>query len=186
MTKHMKKYLALAAFTLTSTTALANDLYLDVSSDAFHGRIDATNSSSGINYLAEALINDDEDASVFNLGIMKTGRLNNQNVIGGLGVKFMYLDTDADSYLALALGGSLSFGFPAIPDTRLVTELFYAPSVTTTDDLDNVVDFNLRLEYQLFENGNIYGGVRLLQVENEFDVETEIDDGFFVGIKLSF
>jgi len=185
MTKHMKKYLALAAFTLTSTTALANDLYLDVSNDTFHGRIDATNSSSGVNYLAEALLND-EDGSVFNLGVMKTGRLNNQNVIGGLGVKFMYLDTDADNYLALSLGGSLSFAFPNLPDTRLVTELFYAPSVTTTDDLDNVVDFNLRLEYQLFENGNIYGGVRLLQVENEFDVEHEIDDGFFIGIKLSY
>ena len=186
MSKHIKKYLALAAFSLTSTTALANDLYLDISNDTFHGRIDATNSSVGVNYLAEALVNDDDDSSAFNLGIMKTGRLNNQNIVGGLGAKFMYLDTDADNNFALALGGMLSFAFPSLPDTRLVTELFYAPSVTTTDDLDNVVDFNLRLEYQLFENGNIYGGVRLLQVENEFNTEFEIDDGFFVGIKLSF
>lgn len=181
----MKKYVALAALALTSTTTLANDLYLDFSGDVFHARIDANNSHSGLGYLAEAIITD-HDISAYNVGLMKTGKVRDQDIDGGLGAKFVYLDGKNENYYALTLGGSISFPLPLAPDVRVVTELFYAPSATISDDLDNLIDFTLRMEYQVFENGSVYAGGRLLQIEDQYDNETEVDDDVFIGIKLSF
>lgn len=181
----MKHYLALTAIALCPQALLANDLYLDLHSEAFHGRLDATHSSNGVYIMGEALITDNE-ASSYSLGLLKTGVLpNNSGIRGGLGAKGIYLKLNDDNYFAFALGGSISIPLP-LPNTALAGELFYAPGITSTDELDGVIDFNARIEYRLFENGNIYAGARLVELQNPGNNDANIDNNIHVGIKISF
>ncbi len=182
MNNNFKKYAAIATLLVASSSALANDLYIDLNDDAVHGRLDV---NRGLDYIFEG-VGTEDDGSVFSVGLMKKGPLSNRNMQAGLGAKIMYIDTPAENYHALALGGNFIYQLPRSPKARVTTEVFYAPSITSKNGLENAVDATLRLEYQLFDNGTLYGGLRMLQAKNELDVESDIDNGFHLGFKLSF
>lgn len=170
---------------LASTQAVANDLFLDLNQDSIFARFDGTHARNGLNLTASALFND-ENGDVLSLGLFTNGQLNrNSSFNAGLGAKLMYLNLDGgDDVQALAVGGSLFYTLPRSSDVKIGAELYYAPSITVTDDLDGVLDLNIRLSYQAFDNGAIYAGFRL--VELDFDGgEFELEEGLHLGFKLS-
>ena len=91
MNKNLKKYTAIATLIFASSSALANDLYLDLNDDAVHGRLDV---NRGLDYVFEGVATED-DGSVFSVGFMKKGPLSNRNMQAGLGAKLIFYWADA-------------------------------------------------------------------------------------------
>lgn len=182
--RFFQQALFLTVFSSACSTSLANDLYLDVNQDAFFARFDGTHASNGLNISLSALFND-ENGDVYSVGIFKTGDLSrNDSITAGLGAKLSYFNLDGDDVQALSLGGSLFYAIPQAPDITVGAELYYAPSITVSDDLDNTIDFNFRVNYQAFENGSIYAGYRLIELDTGAG-DFEVDDSLHIGIKLS-
>lgn len=178
--------LVCAATSFTSINVAANDLYLDINPDAFFARFDGTHSSRGFNLSASALITDD-NGEVYSVGLFKTGEVQNNTALqAGLGVKLAYIDGDNDDAQALAIGGSIAYQLPQASQVTVSAEVYYAPAITVTDDLDGFLDFSARVSYQLFENGSIYGGYRVVELDIEDAGEFEIDESLHLGIKLTF
>lgn len=183
-TKAMTAVLATASF--ASINATANDLFLDVNPDAFFARFDGTHSSNGFNLSASALITD-ENGDLYSLGLFKSGTVqNNSNLQAALGLKISFIDGENDNAQALSLGGSIGYKLPQAPQVTVSAEVYYAPSITISDDLDGLLDFTAKVSYQLFENGSIYGGYRLVEIDVEDARDFEIDENLFFGIQLTF
>lgn len=183
----MNKFIyGLAVLGLSPLSINANELYLDLNTDTFHVRGDATHASNGIEYSAE-LVSTNDNGHVIAFSMWNQGQVGkNSNLFGGLGAKLYGADIQVDQVLALGLGGNLKFNIPAVSGLSVTTELFYAPSITVTESYENFRDLNLRLHYELFENGAIYVGLRSLQAKQENGANYTVDDGLHAGINLTF
>lgn len=183
----MKKDWVLAGvLCLTSSQAFANKLSADVNPDTFHIQADAIHATNGILYAGELLLTTD-DGGLVSLGLRTDGQVgNNVDLRGGLGGKIYGLDDEANTYAALSIGGHLEYSIPELKGIRLSGALYYAPSLTISDDVDSLIDFNLRVTYDLFENASVYGGYRHVESEYDFGAEHEFDSGPHVGIQIDF
>lgn len=105
----------------------------------------------------------------------------NQLLIGG---KFFYAsDNDLDGTgLALGFSGSASLAHKLY----LKGHVFYAPSVTSFNDLENYQEFEIRLTYQIIPEAEVSLGYR----NAEFDVDkggnVEIQNNAFLALTLNF
>lgn len=169
-----------------SAPVFANKLSADLNPDAFGIKADALHASNGILYSAELLLTDDS-GEMAAISMRTNGQVgNNKSLSGGLGGKTYVLDDEEDTYFALSLGGHLKYVLPEHDKLIFSGALYYAPSITITDEVESVIDLNLRASYQLFENAAVYGGVRHLVSENENDREHEFDSGLHAGIEIDF
>ncbi|WP_096086029.1 YfaZ family outer membrane protein [Agaribacterium haliotis] len=186
MRKQLKRALGFGLALTAAGAATANDLYMDLSSDTFQIRTDFTHASNGVNFSVAALLTEDQ-GQVFSGGMATFGKVGNSTALsGGVGGKLYYGDTNNDNITALGLGGTLNFAIPGASGLNLVTDLYYAPSITVNDGFDNLSDLNLRLSWEAFENGAIYGGIRRFQAEYKNGDRHKFENGLMVGIKIEF
>lgn len=190
----MKKFLLLSGSIIGSciaSTAMAASLDVDLNNDTLSGQYHFSDQYAELGISAGAMLTDDR-GELLHLTLRTQGQLaNEQAVRGGFGVR-AYLaspnDGDgyqADNYQALALGGFVEVTVPKVPDLSFALEVYYAPSITLTDDIDNQREINFRASYQLFKNAAVYAGIRHLEVEqNDFDYE--FDEGLHAGFSLQF
>ena len=185
MFKHL---LSVSAGLLLAGQAFANDVYIDLNPDTFQARFDATHASNGVRYSTALTLTDDK-GQLINAGLWTHGQLGNStNVKGGLGGKIYLADTRSDSLAALALGGTIDFAIPNVEGLSIVTDLFYAPSMTISSDFKNLSDLTVRVVWDLFENGSLYAGVRSLQADYDDDSNYthKFDNGMHAGMKITF
>lgn len=106
-----------------------------------------------------------------------------------LGGRLYFMDIDVDggqdgSGVGLALG----FGVSAevLPKLSVGVEAFYSPDILTGGDLDSTSDIELRLSYQLIENGSVFVGYRNLRAEFDDGEDGDVYDGGLIGMRLTF
>ena len=104
------------------------------------------------------------------------------NVI--LGLRPFWIDADDEE----GFGAALGFGGSVALTTKLIAsaEFFYAPDIISGGDIDNSFDMELRLGYQIIDNGSIYVGYRELEVDADDAGDIDIYDDFFLGVNLRF
>ena len=104
------------------------------------------------------------------------------NVI--LGLRPFWIDAEGEDGFgaALGVGGNVALA------TKLIAsaEFFYAPEIITGGDIDDSLDMEVRLGYQIIDNGSIYVGYRELEVDAEDVGDIDIYDDFFLGMNLRF
>ena len=165
--------------------ACANDVFLDANPDTAHARIDATHNSRKL-ILSGAVVITSDHGNLASVAAFTHSRLSNDSPVhGGFGAKAFAVDPKGDSFVALAGGGNLGFDFPNVRGLSLNAELFYAPGVTITSDIDSLVDLTIDVQYALFENGGVYAGMRNLQADTK-NGDYKFDDDLHVGIHFSF
>jgi len=183
----IKQLSAAIAGVVLGAQAHAASLDVDLNNDTLRAQYNFSAEQADVGISAAAMLTDDK-GEVYYLTLRTQGALANQrNIRGGFGTRAYYASPDnGDSFQALALGGYLDVTVPEIPALSAGVELYYAPSITTTDDLDNVRELQFTIKYQLFENASAYVGIRHLEVEEgDFDFEFE-DGGGHVGFTLEF
>ncbi|MFL0803602.1 MAG: YfaZ family protein [Agarilytica sp.] len=184
----MKNLLAIASIfgiSLASNT-FASSLDVDINNDTLRGQFNLSDTNAKLG-LSGAVMLTDDNGEVLSVTARTQGVLANQKAIkGGFGGRGYYADPEnGDSFSSLAIGGFIEVTPPQVSDLTVGVDFYYAPSITTTDDLDNLKELTFKASYQLFENASAYVGLRYLEVENEgFDYEFE--DGAHIGFSIQF
>ena len=176
--------LAGALIPLLTLKIQALELGADLNDETFKLQIDTNRGTSGLGIYGGLMLTDDR-GEVFALGAHSNGRLGNSETIrGGFGGRIYYGSPDqGDSFQALALGGELSVGLAGVPGLSFGADLYYAPGITVTDDIDSFYEFTLRAYYQVFENASLYLGVRDVEADTEGG-DYNFDDGLHIGFSL--
>lgn len=100
-----------------------------------------------------------------------------------LGAKVFWLDVEEEGGFGIALGGGIS---RSLSDKLEVgAQIHYAPDIVTGGDFDNVLEYDLRLSYQMVENGSFFLGYRDIEADNS-SVDLEVYDDLYFGLKFEF
>lgn len=109
----------------------------------------------------------------------------------GLGAKLFYVNFDRwglDDGTSVAIGGKFRYTWPDFNRFAIGGHLYYAPSVTSTGDLDSYGEAAIRAEYLVLRNANAYLGLRTIRVglDRRGDDSKTFDSGLHAGIRLDF
>ncbi|MFT5082119.1 MAG: hypothetical protein ACI9Y1_000141 [Lentisphaeria bacterium] len=178
---------SIAFATLNSISVIANaaSLDADLNNDTLKAKYNFSHKKADLGISAGAMLTDD-NGEVYSFDLKTQGQLKNTpdaNIRGGFGVRAYHASPKpGDSFQSLGLGGFVEL---ALPNLTLGAELYYAPSVTTSNDIDAVWDIAFRVSYQLFENAAAYVGLRDFEVDVN-DQDFNFDEGPHIGFSLQF
>lgn len=177
---------AAALTLLASAYANASSLDVDLNNDTGSVQYHLSDTNADLDIAVGGMLTDDK-GEVVHFTVKTQGTVaKEQSVRGGFGLRGYYASPDGgDSFQGLGLGGHISVAVPQAPELRLGVELFYVPSITLTDDLDNMRELVFKADYQLFQNASVYLGLRHLEVE-QGDFDYEFDEGLHAGFTLQF
>lgn len=184
-------FAATAILTAATNTAQARSLDVDLNNDVLHARYNINSEKAQVGLAGDVMFTDDSGEAFYFTAQTQGQLANNENVNGGFGGRAYYISPDkGDNLTALALGGYLDFVIPQAPEVTISGELFYAPSMTVSDDWENITHLELKVSYQLFENAAVYAGFRQFEADYDapatLDGDVEFDDGVNFGFTLQF
>lgn len=107
----------------------------------------------------------------------------------GVGPRFYYLRHDQKDANAavVALGGQLRYKLPSIQRLSFIGNGFYAPSITSTLDADNMYEIGLGVAYEILPTANAYLLYRRIRAAFIKGLGTEnIDSGVSLGVNFTF
>jgi len=107
----------------------------------------------------------------------------------GVGPRFYYLthDDSDSSAAAIALGGQLRYKLPNVPRLSFAGVFFYAPSITSTLDANNMNELGFGASYELLPTADIY--IKYRRIRSSFTAKVgsrTIDSGTVIGMRFSF
>ena len=108
------------------------------------------------------------------------------NVTAGLGVRLAGMDVDKVSGGALALGGMFEARLPAFNRIGAIAYLYGAPKASSFGDLDGYLEYALGIDYQVLQAASVYLGYRQLKIDIPNVDAITVDNGWHLGLRLSF
>ena len=100
-----------------------------------------------------------------------------------LGLRPYWIDAENETGYGVALGAGVNIEI--IPKFFAGAKAFYSPDVLTGGDIDNSLDIELPLSFQVIDNGAIFAGYRDIELDTEFG-DIDIYDSYYVGVSLTF
>ncbi len=191
----MKKHaIGLALLAVLSTSAVADNLDIDLRDKAFRGSYSMNVSGkSGLSTELGVLTNEDPDQlndTLYYVGLLVTGE--NWSKSGtfniSLGGKTFYTSKNSVDLSAIAFGGDIRFS----PVHRLGIggSLYYSPEITSFMDCKKYYETNVRVDYQVLPQAFVYANYRNIEVDVDTNGGTatgvELDKGLSIGMKLLF
>lgn len=182
-------------------------LYVGLSSAAFAEGISAMLSSDSARFfystemwgqqagpveLETGIMFNEEDNYLLNLGMMLRNDSLDSPIVLSLGGRGYFAtvndDNSTEDYKVVALGLGLEVLF--IPDNLngigLGFHYFYAPDILAGADAENLVEYGLKLDYQLTPQANIFVGYQAIVVDIVDRDEVDIEKGLAFGFGMRF
>jgi hypothetical protein len=192
----MKRVFAVLCLGLAATPALAEGIDINLSSHALRGAFTGSISQmfprlDGL-YEAGLLIGEVEEREYYqgHAGLLVSGDAGAEraNVIAGLGGRIVVLDVDDVDITggALALGGMVEARLPAYNRIGAVVYAYGAPEASSFGDFDGYIEYSAGLDYQVLRNASLYAGYRQVKVDSKDAGNVTIDNGWHLGLRLSF
>lgn len=177
----MRKFLLLVLI-FYSTLNYANGLRIGVSDDAvrfiYSSPVTEQNTSMEIAWVH----NSNRDRDLLSGGFFING--SRSDISGRLGGKIYWSDVDyADGY-GLALGGDGSIKISS--QLSLDAKLYWGPSSLSWSDLDGYSEWAVEANFELLKNAILTAGYGSLEIDTNKRDNVSIDEGVYVGMKLSF
>lgn len=164
---------------------------LDISLSNSHFRLgaDATRVSSGVHLGASVLHDEDKgDLGEFGFHVVET-RPRSRNVFVGIGLKahIAHLHEVEENVGAIGVGGFFRYGLPVNPDINFAGYAYVAPSVLSFNDTKNLVNTDIRVQYNVIPSARLFVGYRYVGVKLEdYNKRYRIGDGLHLGVSLDF
>ncbi len=113
---------------------------------------------------------------------------NAPGVSAGVGIKMLAARVTPTrlSASALAIGGMVRFSPPAERRLGLVGELYVSPSIITFGQAERYLETTVRAEYEMIPQAQVYVAYRKMDFSLKNLGNQTFDQGFNVGVKLSF
>ena len=99
-----------------------------------------------------------------------------------LGAQVFWLDVESEDGFGVSLG--LAAGRQLAGKLGVVGSIYYAPDILTSGDFENGLELDLKLNYQLLENGAIFVGFRKIEADpggGDYDIY----DDPYIGIRFA-
>lgn len=126
-------------------------------------------------------------------GVLVTGDAGaaQANVIAGLGARIAFVDTDAPAAGdanggALALGGSVDARLPAFNRIGFIAYAYGAPKASSFGDFEGYLEYAGGIDYQVLQAASVYLGYRQLKIDAKDVGDFTVDNGWHLGLRLSF
>jgi len=100
-----------------------------------------------------------------------------------LGAKAFWLDVEEEGGFGIGLG--LGVARQLSEKMSLGLQFHYAPDIITGGDFDNVLEYDVRLNFKMVENGSFFMGYRNIEADNG-SVDLEVYDDPYFGLKFEF
>lgn len=182
--KSLRLLAGASALVFTGATQAAVYADLNLSNDAFAFNLEASRTQHAINYAAGFILTDDH-GELYHGSVFTTSEFRgNTNVHGGLGVRLYHADPGS-TFQSVGLGGFLNFGLP-VDGLSTELEVYYGPSILTTNDFDGLTQFSLVAQYDAFENAKVYGGYRNIDFRASNGPDFDFDSGLILGFQIRF
>merc|ERR1712023_229716 len=106
----------------------------------------------------------------------------------GIGMRGIYWDQSRADGGAVGLGGFATVNIPNVPGLSFTGGLYYAPSILSFGDSDDMTSLELRGSYRVIRNAEVFAGYRYLNTELDFrgSPDENLDEGVLAGIKIFF
>lgn len=113
------------------------------------------------------------------------------SLIAGVGGRLYWAHGESDGQedvdgAALGLGGEARFSFHRLNRLVFAGHLYFAPDILSFADVDQLLDYALRVEYQILRPASIYLGYRQVKVKRDGGANATVDSGAHLGFKLDF
>ncbi|MFY9178298.1 MAG: YfaZ family outer membrane protein [Venatoribacter sp.] len=187
--------LPITAFTALASLAPAamagGSLDLSLNNKAFRLGYGATKVNSPMHLDADILHHSDKgDMATLGLHVVDK-RPSNRDLYIGIGGKLHYVHIDgakknADQG-AVGVGGFFRYNLPVQPDVSVAAYGYYAPPVLAVNDVDYMVNTDVRVQYAVIPTGRVFLGYRYvgLKLENA-NKRYALDKGLHLGLTLDF
>jgi hypothetical protein len=106
-----------------------------------------------------------------------------------VGAKAMagFLADPSEDVFALAPGAEARFNLAAGRPMAVVGNIFYAPSILTFGDADDVLDFNVRFEVGVADQTTAYAGYRVINFDrDQSSGDDDVINGLQLGVRFAF
>jgi hypothetical protein len=104
----------------------------------------------------------------------------------GIGIKGLAAHTEGTNEQGVALGGLLRYAPPTLPRMSLVGQLYFAPNITTFGDANRYGEAVAQLEFEVIPNAAAYIGYRDIKFDLNNGSSATVDDGAYIGVRMSF
>jgi|SRR5690554_49125 len=186
--KNTALILSVVAMTLPVAQA-GGAVDLSLSNKAFRAAYGATMSQSGVHFDA-AWLHHEDDGDMAELGFhVVEARPSSRNVYIGVGAKLhlAHLDRMDKDTGAVGVGGFFRYGLPVNPDVGIAGYIYYAPSVLSFSETENMINSDLRLQYSVIPSARIYAGYRYVGIRLEDSSKRhKLGNGFHLGLTIDF
>ncbi len=184
----MRARLLLGVLLFAAMPVCADELDLSFNADAFR-LIYALDLREGLRVDGGWLHHQDNgDAIHAGLQLVNQANLGPNPVIAGVGGRVVYTDGDRSSQdgFALAVGGSLRYTLPRYNRFSLEGEVFFAPDVLSTGDMEQYREGAVRVAYSITQQARVYVGARYLRGDYDDVADVRFDTGMHLGVHLQF
>lgn len=187
----LRTMLVLFLSALTSVS-FARSFDMNLSSDAaqfkYGSHVGGTN--FGRSEMTIGFLYNEDDAYLGEIGLLVIDEAGSKTpgLELGVGPKFWFGGSDeADVDISgIGLGGQLRYKNMNYPRIIYGFSLFYAPSIVAFLDADSILEYDLRVEYELLPTANVYIGYRNIEADIKGSGEAEIDDSAIIGLRFNF
>jgi len=165
-----------ASVTLSETSAQLGYGYLISGSD--YGRTEI-----GVEFLYNS-----NDAYIVDTSLLVYDEVGSKlpGLVAGLGGKIYGAAFDSQEYLALGLGGIIRYAIPQ--NNRIIIGLdgYYAPPIVSFFNAGRFYEWAARVGYEILPKASAYVEYRQFYVENDNGTGAPLEEGFRVGMKITF
>ncbi len=104
----------------------------------------------------------------------------------GIGPKAYLGQTNTEEYLTIGFEALGNYRFTNMNRFILGGYGYYAPSILSFIDADELWELHFRASYELIPSASVYIGYRKIRAKVNVKTERTIDDEFYFGIKMDF
>lgn len=188
----MLRLMLVLLLSVISSTSLARSFDINLSSDAaqfkYGSLVGGTNygrTEMGIGFLYNE---DDNYLGEIGLLVIDEAGSKTPGLELGVGPKFWFGGSDkADvDVAAIGLGGQFRYKNFNVPRIVYGASIYYAPSIVSFIDADNMLEYDIRVEYELLPTANVYVGYRSIEADIKNRDNVEIDNSAIIGLRFKF
>ena len=188
----MSRIMLVLFLSVLSSFSFARSFDINLSSDSaqfkYGTHVGGTN--FGRSEMTIGFLYNEDDAYLSEIGLLVIDEAGSKTpgLELGVGPKFWFGGSDeADVDISgIGLGGQLRYKNLNYPRIVYGFSLFYAPSIVAFLDADNILEYDLRVEYELLPTANVYIGYRNIEADIKRSGEAEIDDSAIIGLRFNF
>lgn len=179
---------------LVSSATFAADADISLTNDSAKGQINFFETTSDKQFGAGYTYHEGK-LHIANLDFHAQGRtaLGNLPTTAGLGFRALAWDARGDSNRggggdggAVGLGGFATVNIPDAPGLSFTGGLHFAPSILSFGDSEDMTSLELRANYRIIRNAEVFVGYRYLDTDLEGRDDDHLDEGLLAGMKLFF